>query len=168
MPYASMQQQRPGPYSSMPPFPTPTPNNTQDISMYHHTQHTQQMMLAQQRSRNDMPIVGGPARQSVRSHSLEIVQHSRAQKFFEYGTNEHKTQLVANIKNRVLDFSLQMYGCRVIQKALENVTPDQQVRSRNIRAHAHVFAEANHQRTQRPGAALCQGPERQSRYTKDH
>jgi len=33
---------------------------------------------------------------------------------------------VLQIRGRVLVLALQMYGCRVIQKALESVTPEQQ------------------------------------------
>ena len=43
------------------------------------------------------------------------------QKFLEFGTAEQKTQIVMNIKSHVLQLSLQMYGCRVIQKALESL-----------------------------------------------
>ncbi|KAH7986017.1 hypothetical protein HPB52_025257 [Rhipicephalus sanguineus] len=38
------------------------------------------------------------------------------QKFFEFGSAEQKQAL-----------ALKMYGCRVIQKALESISPDQQV-----------------------------------------
>jgi pumilio RNA-binding family len=49
------------------------------------------------------------------------------QKFFEYGTQEQKFELATKIKGHVLALALQMYGCRVIQKALESIDPDQQV-----------------------------------------
>lgn len=49
------------------------------------------------------------------------------QKFFEYGTHEQKTLLCNVLKDNILSLSLQMYGCRVIQKALESIDPDQQV-----------------------------------------
>jgi pumilio RNA-binding family len=38
------------------------------------------------------------------------------QKFFEHGTNEHKRVLGEKLVSHVLELSLQMYGCRVIQK----------------------------------------------------
>jgi len=38
------------------------------------------------------------------------------QKFFEYGTAEHRKQLIGKILNNVLLLSMQMYGCRVVQK----------------------------------------------------
>ena len=41
------------------------------------------------------------------------------QKFFEYGTDSQKTELVGLIKGHMLHLALQMYGCRVIQNALE-------------------------------------------------
>ena len=43
------------------------------------------------------------------------------QKFFEYGTEPQKSDLVGLIKGHMLHLALQMYGCRVIQKALECV-----------------------------------------------
>lgn len=49
------------------------------------------------------------------------------QKFFEFGTTEQKQLLAQNVRGHVLPLALQMYGCRVIQKALESIPPDQQV-----------------------------------------
>lgn len=43
------------------------------------------------------------------------------QKFFEFGNNEQRNQLVGTIRGNVMKLALQMYGCRVIQKALEYV-----------------------------------------------
>ncbi|VDL74293.1 unnamed protein product [Nippostrongylus brasiliensis] len=43
------------------------------------------------------------------------------QKFFEYGTPEQKMALGRALKGDVMSLALQMYGCRVIQKALESV-----------------------------------------------
>lgn len=42
------------------------------------------------------------------------------QKFFEHGTNEQKRILADKLVGNVLTLSLQMYGCRVIQKVLFN------------------------------------------------
>ena len=47
------------------------------------------------------------------------------QKFFEYGTEPQKSELVGLIKGHMLHLALQMYGCRVIQKALECVNRTQ-------------------------------------------
>jgi hypothetical protein len=44
------------------------------------------------------------------------------------GTPEQRTELVKQLEGRVLSLSLQMYGCRVIQKALEVLDPDGQRR----------------------------------------
>lgn len=41
------------------------------------------------------------------------------QKFFELGTTAQKLQLLQQMKNKILDLTLNMYGCRVVQKALE-------------------------------------------------
>jgi len=54
------------------------------------------------------------------------------QKFFEHGTTEQKRILVEflgdKLQGHVLELSLQMYGCRVIQKALEVIDIDQQAK----------------------------------------
>lgn len=47
------------------------------------------------------------------------VRKLRNQKFFEFGSAEHKRHIAECLEERVLPLSLQMYGCRVIQKALE-------------------------------------------------
>ena len=47
------------------------------------------------------------------------------QKFFEFGSAEQKNILASRIRGHVLPLALQMYGCRVIQKALECIDPDQ-------------------------------------------
>ena len=49
------------------------------------------------------------------------------QKFFEYGSNEQKQTLAQRVRGYVLPLALQMYGCRVIQKALESIPSDMQV-----------------------------------------
>ena len=49
------------------------------------------------------------------------------QKFFEFGTEEQKVGLAERISGHVLPLALQMYGCRVIQKALECIPKDLQV-----------------------------------------
>lgn len=36
--------------------------------------------------------------------------------FFEYGTPEQKKELADQLSGQMLPLSLQMYGCRVIQK----------------------------------------------------
>jgi len=49
------------------------------------------------------------------------------QKFFEFGTPEQKAELLRRLRSQVLPLSLQMYGCRVIQKALETADLENQV-----------------------------------------
>ena len=41
------------------------------------------------------------------------------QKFLEHGASEQRTALAERLRGQVLGLSMQMYGCRVIQKALE-------------------------------------------------
>ncbi len=61
------------------------------------------------------------------------------QKFFEHGSDTqkqvfvsravcHVQALVKEMRGNIVALALQMYGCRVIQKALENVSLDLQVR----------------------------------------
>uniref|UniRef100_A0AAY4CIB5 Pumilio homolog 1 n=1 Tax=Denticeps clupeoides TaxID=299321 RepID=A0AAY4CIB5_9TELE len=55
------------------------------------------------------------------------------QKFFEFGSLEQKLALAERIRGHVLSLALQMYGCRVIQKALEFIPSEQQVISDMVR-----------------------------------
>ncbi|MCO5586548.1 hypothetical protein L7F22_040489 [Adiantum nelumboides] len=48
-------------------------------------------------------------------------------KFFEHGSQDQRLELAKQLIGHVLSLSLQMYGCRVIQKALEVVGLDQQI-----------------------------------------
>ena len=38
------------------------------------------------------------------------------QKFFEHGNQQQKKVLASQMKGRILELSMQMYGCRVVQK----------------------------------------------------
>ena len=38
------------------------------------------------------------------------------QKFFEHGNQQQKKQLADKMKGHIPELSLQMYGCRVVQK----------------------------------------------------
>ncbi|KAM7079580.1 pumilio homolog 2 isoform 4-T6 [Molossus nigricans] len=55
------------------------------------------------------------------------------QKFFEFGSLDQKLALATRIRGHVLPLALQMYGCRVIQKALESISSDQQVISEMVK-----------------------------------
>ena len=49
------------------------------------------------------------------------------QKFFEFG-NAQQIQLLCNLlKGNIVPLSFQTYGCRVVQKAIENLPQDEQV-----------------------------------------
>lgn len=50
------------------------------------------------------------------------------QKFFEFGSDDQKHHLASCIRGNVLPLALQMYGCRVIQKALECIPPNVQIK----------------------------------------
>lgn len=56
-----------------------------------------------------------------------IVGNYVIQKFFEFGLPDHKQTLAQKLNGQVLPLALQMYGCRVIQKALESIPSDMQV-----------------------------------------
>ena len=47
--------------------------------------------------------------------------------YFQFGTTEQKQTLAQRVRGHVLPLALQMYGCRVIQKALESIPPEMQV-----------------------------------------
>ena len=49
------------------------------------------------------------------------------QKFFEFGNSLQIQFLCALLKGNVLTLSFQTYGCRVVQKAIENLPPVEQV-----------------------------------------
>jgi len=49
------------------------------------------------------------------------------QKFFEFGSQDQKQTLAQRVRGHVLALALHMYGCRVIQKALESITAELQV-----------------------------------------
>lgn len=55
-----------------------------------------------------------------------VLRHS-CSLLLQFGSLEQKLALAERIRGHVLSLALQMYGCRVIQKALEFIPPDQQV-----------------------------------------
>ena len=46
--------------------------------------------------------------------------------FFDYGNTKQKRELADQLVGYVLNLSTHMYGCRVVQKAIESIEPDQQ------------------------------------------
>ena len=72
----------------------------------------------------------------------ELIEHAQSlitdvfgnyviQKLLEYGNDEQRERLAVVFKGQVLTLTLHMYGCRVIQKALECVPSPSRVRSSN-------------------------------------
>ncbi|XP_026969558.1 pumilio homolog 2 isoform X6 [Sagmatias obliquidens] len=51
----------------------------------------------------------------------------------QFGSLDQKLALATRIRGHVLPLALQMYGCRVIQKALESISSDQQVISEMVK-----------------------------------
>ena len=75
------------------------------------------------------------------SHEIyPLMNHKYAnyviQKFFEFGSDEQKIVLVQKLQGNVLFLTLEVYGCRVIQKAIETLPPEYQV---GMRACVTVF-----------------------------
>ena len=66
--------------------------------------------------------------QSAYNLMTDVFGNYVIQKFFEYGSTEQKQTLAQRLRGHVLPLALQMYGCRVIQKALESISPEIQVR----------------------------------------
>ena len=57
----------------------------------------------------------------MRAVIMDIYGNCIIQKFFEHGTGHQKRLLVGEMKGHVVSMSLHIYGCRVVQKALESV-----------------------------------------------
>lgn len=66
--------------------------------------------------------------ESAYSLMTDVFGNYVIQKFFEFGTPDQKQTLAQRVRGHVLPLALQMYGCRVIQKALESIPSDMQVR----------------------------------------
>lgn len=49
------------------------------------------------------------------------------QKFFEFGNRQQVEILTGLLRGNVVNLSLQTYGCRVVQKAIENLPVEAQV-----------------------------------------
>ena len=49
------------------------------------------------------------------------------QKFFEFGNSQQMEVLLQSLEGNVVTLSFQTYGCRVVQRALENLPSEQQV-----------------------------------------
>ena len=58
---------------------------------------------------------------------MDVFGNYVIQKFFEFGTTDQKQTLAQRVRGHVLALALHMYGCRVIQKALESIPADMQV-----------------------------------------
>ncbi|KTG01860.1 hypothetical protein cypCar_00032314, partial [Cyprinus carpio] len=78
-------------------------------------------------------IVFGEILQAAYQLMTDVFGNYVIQKFFEFGSVDQKLALATRIRGHVLPLALQMYGCRVIQKALESISSDQQVISDIVR-----------------------------------
>uniref|UniRef100_A0A3Q3B1H2 Pumilio RNA-binding family member 2 n=1 Tax=Kryptolebias marmoratus TaxID=37003 RepID=A0A3Q3B1H2_KRYMA len=55
-----------------------------------------------------------------------LIYRGRLSSVTQFGSADQKLALATRIRGHVLPLALQMYGCRVIQKALESISSDQQ------------------------------------------
>lgn len=51
------------------------------------------------------------------------MHHNMCVQFFEHGTYEQRKELAGQLSKQMLPLSMQMYGCRVIQKVCANSYP---------------------------------------------
>ena len=83
----------------------------------------------------EMEVAGVPALQMVFEEVLPVIENLMVdaygnyvvQKFFDFGTNDQKELLANRLQGHVLLLSTHSYGCRVIQKALDNIPSYYQV-----------------------------------------
>ncbi|XP_052441813.1 pumilio homolog 2-like isoform X6 [Carassius gibelio] len=78
-------------------------------------------------------MVFGEILQAAYQLMTDVFGNYVIQKFFEFGSADQKLALATRIRGHVLPLALQMYGCRVIQKALESISSDHQVISDIVR-----------------------------------
>lgn len=64
------------------------------------------------------------------------------QKFFDFGTDDQKAILASKLRGNVVAFSLHLYGCRVVQKALETLPGYLQVGNHKCHALCRDFRNA--------------------------
>ena len=73
---------------------------------------------------NEQQVVMAEVLPAVRQLRNDVFGNYVVQKLLEFGTHQMKTQLRDTLKGEMLPLSLQMYGCRVVQKALETLDED--------------------------------------------
>ena len=64
----------------------------------------------------------------LRNLMVDVYGNYVVQKFFDFGTDEQRMVLAGKLRGTVVPLSLHLYGCRVIQKALETLPDYLQVR----------------------------------------
>ena len=77
----------------------------------------------------EMEVAGSIALQMVFEEVLPVIANLMVdaygnyvvQKFFDFGTNDQKEILASRLQGHVFLLSTHSYGCRVIQKALDNI-----------------------------------------------
>jgi len=85
--------------------------------------------------------------ESAYSLMTDVFGNYVIQKFFEFGTPDQKQTLAQRVRGHVLPLALQMYGCRVIQKALESIPSDMQVQWTVVTTVHSCLVSSLHQTT---------------------
>lgn len=75
----------------------------------------------------------------------------------QFGSPDQKLALATRIRGHVLPLALQMYGCRVIQKALESISSDQQVIVSEILPFLIYFTHVNMCKMTNSNTNVCLG-----------
>uniref|UniRef100_A0AAX7VQI5 Pumilio homolog 1 n=1 Tax=Astatotilapia calliptera TaxID=8154 RepID=A0AAX7VQI5_ASTCA len=99
---------------------------------FHHLSLFIQLKL-ERASSAERQLVFSEILQAAYQLMVDVFGNYVIQKFFEFGSLDQKLALAERIRGHVLSLALQMYGCRVIQKALEFIPSDQQVISEMVR-----------------------------------
>ena len=73
---------------------------------------------------SEQQVVMAEVLPAVRQLRNDVFGNYVVQKLLEFGTHQMKAQLRDTLKGEMLPLSLQMYGCRVVQKALETLDED--------------------------------------------
>lgn len=84
----------------------------------------------------------------MQPHLLRLMQHSFAnfvvQKFFDIGNTQQRLHLVEVIENHFFELCMHKYGCRVVQKAVEKMSPIHQISMINKHTMVEIIYITKH------------------------
>uniref|UniRef100_A0A183CMY1 PUM-HD domain-containing protein n=1 Tax=Globodera pallida TaxID=36090 RepID=A0A183CMY1_GLOPA len=103
---------------------TATPNHEQEQNA---AQNGKEERAHQQHERHKRKRRSRPGNSTNDGFKIPLEENWNGKKFFEYGTDDQKAQLVDALRGHVLELALQMYGNHVIQAALKSVDKASQI-----------------------------------------